>query len=277
MRFYLGTHRPSWLTFVDVPLFISAPTIQRITWELRRTPYWHCPVWAFDSGAYMANSPKTGGNIHAPWNLDPDSYGSIVTRVLEQVGVPPVFAAPQDWPCEPGVRQVTGFTTFDHQELTIDSFEFLSREFYFVDWIPVLQGWRVFDYIRHMEMYEQRGINLTDAETVGLGSVCRRGSPREIIAIVEAVQAYALERYGKMLPLHGFGMNIAALRVVGHLLSSSDSLAWSQGAINDHIRLPGCTHKSQWCNNCPDYALQWYSKVLEAIDAPKQLSFDLIA
>ncbi|WP_433474952.1 DUF7221 family queuine tRNA-ribosyltransferase-like protein [Spirillospora sp. CA-142024] len=164
---------------------------------------------------------------------------------------------------------MTGLTTEDHQELTLDSYVYLAEEFYFVPWAPVLQGWETGDYIAHLRMYEARGINLAHAETVGLGSVCRRGSEKPIVEIVTAVQSYARQRYGRRLRLHGFGMNIRALRRVAYLLTSSDSLAWSDTARREHVRLPGCAHKC--CNNCPDYALVWRDRVLAATTSPVQL------
>lgn len=303
MRFYLGTHRPPWMTLLDVPLFISLTTIGDYRtsdwihpdgircpepgrpfrnpdlWPTRRPRHFKGPgIWALDSGAYTANDPKTGGNPDHPWHLMPDEFGGRVTSVINDVGIPPQFVPPQDWPCEPPVRElVTGFTVAIHQELTLDSYVYLAEQFAHVPWIPVLQGWETADYIRAMQMHERRGINLAEASTVGLGSVCRRGSEKPIIEIVETIQSYARNRYGRPLRLHGFGMNIRALRKCAHLLASSDSLAWSRGARDDHIRLPGCTHQSRYCNNCPDYALQWYGKVRAAVEEPKQLAFDLIA
>jgi hypothetical protein len=31
------------------------------------------------------------------WRYDPDRFGGVVTRILNNVGTPPVFVAPQDW------------------------------------------------------------------------------------------------------------------------------------------------------------------------------------
>ncbi|WP_433474951.1 DUF7221 family queuine tRNA-ribosyltransferase-like protein [Spirillospora sp. CA-142024] len=91
--FYLGTHRPGWLTFMDVPLFISAATVHRIVRERRARNTHGCGDWAFDSGAYTANNPRTGGNPAHPWHLAPDEFGGMVTRVIYEVGCPPAFAA----------------------------------------------------------------------------------------------------------------------------------------------------------------------------------------
>lgn len=45
--------------------------------------------------------------------------------------------------------------------------------------------------------------------------------------------------------LHGFGLSLGALRLVGHLVSSADTQAWSYAARRQHIRLPGCTHTTR--------------------------------
>lgn len=278
MTFYLGTHRPVWLTWphlADVPLFLAASTVQTMRRDRRVGSGVSGARWAFDSGAFMANSPRTGGNPDHPWHSDPDTYGGLVARVVDEIGILPDFAAPQDWPCEPGVRAVTGFTVADHHELTCDSYQWLASEFSWIAWAPVIQGWTVREYLAHMDIYAARGVDLAEASTVGLGSVCRRGSERPIVAIVEAVQARAAHRYGRLLRLHGFGLNIRALRRVAHLLASSDSLAWSDTARREHIRLPGCTHKR--CNNCAAYALVWRARVLAAISAPHQLGLPMEA
>lgn len=274
MRFFLGTHRPSWLFNVGVPLFLSASTLHTLRWERRRTPLRNGSRWAFDSGAFTANSPLTGGNPNHPWHLGYQDFGGMVARVIGEIGYLPDFAAPQDLPCEPGVRAVTGFTVAIHQELTCDSYQSLAGEFEFIPWAPVLQGWETGEYLQHMAEYKRRGVDLAACGTVGLGSVCRRGSAKPIVTIVEAVQAHALELFGARLRLHGFGMNIEALRRCAHLLDSSDSLAWSDGARHGEIRLPECTHGSRFCNNCQRYALQWRDRVLAAVNEPKQLSLD---
>jgi hypothetical protein len=46
-RFLLGTHQPTWLRHVDIPLFVSHTRLHR----QRRLPRAHCQ-WALDSGAF---------------------------------------------------------------------------------------------------------------------------------------------------------------------------------------------------------------------------------
>lgn len=273
--FYLGTHRPLWLTFADIPLFISAATLAHYRstedqWPTRKAGTFGSGSWAFDSGAFTALS--SAGRSRHPWHLDPDSYGGMVARVTEEIGVPPRFAAIQDWPCEPAVRQATGLDVTVHQELTIESYLWLTSEFSFIPWIPVLQGWRPEEYLEHMAMYEAYGIDLSGVGTVGLGSVCRRGSAQPVITVVEMLQAHARARFGRPLPLHGFGLNITALRRIGLLLTSCDSMAWSVTARLERIRLAGCDHQSRWCNNCPRYALLWRARVLAALQQAQQPS-----
>ncbi|MDL4812748.1 deazapurine DNA modification protein DpdA family protein [Actinomadura opuntiae] len=268
--FYLGSHRPSWLTRsdLDVPLFYSAPTIHRLQRERRRRPTVSGARWVLDSGAFMA---VTTGNPLLPWHEDPDAYGGMAARVVDEVGILPDFAAPQDFPCEPTVRAITGLSVADQQDLTTASYEWLADGFPWIPWVRVVQGWTVPEYLRHLDDYAARGVDLSADPVVGLGSVCRRGSARPVVAVVQAIQAHAVELWGRPLRLHAFGINVRALREVAHLLASSDSLAWSDTARKESIRLPGCTHEAQYCQGCPAWALAWRDKVLAAAAQPAQL------
>lgn len=272
--FYLGTHRPLWLTTSQVPLFVSASTLAKYKttgdrWPTRAASTFGSGSWALDSGAFTALAATTKHRDDHPWHLDPDSYGGMVYRFIDEIGPPPQFAAIQDWPCEPSVREATGFSVQTHQELTIDAYLWMVENFPHVNWAPVIQGWTVAEYIRHLGMYEAAGVDLSEVNTVGLGSVCRRGPVGPIVTIVETVQSYARQRYGRQLNLHGFGLKIEALRRVGHLLKSADSMAWSARARLENIRLAGCAHRGP-CNNCQRYALRWREQVLAAIAAPRQ-------
>lgn len=279
--FYLGTHRPIWLSRADVPLFISAVTLYEYRstgdkWPTRKADTFGCGIWALDSGAFTALSGANTANH--PWHLPADDFGGMVYRFAEEIGVPPQFAAPQDWPCEPGVLARTGLTIAAHQEMTTDSFLYLQEQFDGVNWAPVLQGWAPADYIAHMRAYEAAGVELDRYRPVGLGSVCRRGSVKDIVAVVQAVQSYARAAYGRPLRLHGFGLKTIALRSVGHIIDSADSQAWSMQARLKKIRLDGCTHEGN-CGNCMTWALQWRDRVLDAWRQPHQqdLGVELVA
>lgn len=242
--FYLGVPSPRWLESAaapDVPMFVSYHRLSRyrrggdvFPKGLRR--------WALDSGAFSEL------DRHHRWSVEPDVYGGAVYRFMDDVGTPPDFVAPQDWMCEPDMVARTGLTVPIHQELTLDSVLYLRAEFPHAPWIPVLQGWRLEDYLSHVEQYAAASIDLTREPLVGLGSVCRRQSTAEIGIITSVLHSMGLR-------LHGFGVKCQGLARYGHHLVSADSMAWSYGARARDIRLDGCDHAR--CNNCLRYALHW--------------------
>ncbi|RKR92697.1 hypothetical protein BDK92_7175 [Micromonospora pisi] len=262
LTYYLGAHHPSWLNYSPVPLFISAASLARYRTTGDRWPVRMGMTWALDSGAFTALTPAGIAKGDAPWWQHPDEYGGMATRFAEEVG-PPDFCAPQDWPCEPPVRERTGMTVREHQQLTLDNFLYLREEFYFLPWIPVLQGWEADEYLEHAEMYEAAGVDLAAAYRVGVGSICRRG---HVPSIVRVIEQFASRGYR----MHGFGVKVTALPLIGHLFASADSMAWSDTARRDRIRLPECTHRSKSgelsdCRNCFRWALRWRERVLESL------------
>ena len=261
MLFYVGSHMPRWLETSPVPLFVSARTLDRYRRRGDAFPKARC-LWALDSGGFTELS------MHGEWTLDADSYGGMVYRFMEDCGEP-MFAAPQDWMCEPWIVAKTGFTVAYHQELTVENYLYLRDEFGHAPWIPVLQGWSLDDYLSHVEQYRAAGVDLASERLVGLGSVCRRQSTDEIGAIVSTL-------HGMGLRLHGFGVKRAGLARYGHMLASADSLAWSYTARVERVKLPECDHKG-WCNNCLAYAVAWREEVLESLRTPKQLDLALFA
>lgn len=272
--YYLGA-RPNWLNgdhvAPRVPLFVSATTLARYRTRDEAFPVGRWFNWALDSGAYTA---LTGGNEAHPWHDHPDLYGGLVTRLMEDCGEPD-FAAPQDWPCEPAALEASGLTVRDHIELTVENFLYLRREFSFVPWIPVIQGWEPADYLYCEQLYLGAGVDLAAQRRVGIGSICRRGS---VPGIVEVIRMFAQRGYR----LHGFGVKIDALPLIGHLLTSADSYAWSDTARKDNELLDGCDHRTRVCErdhgpacrehltdcrNCPRYAQQWRERVLATLPA----------
>jgi hypothetical protein len=169
-----------------------------------------------------------------------------------------VWAAPQDWMCEPTVRAQTGLTVAEHQRRTTENYLELRDRGPFV---PVLQGWELRDYLAHVEQYNDAGVDLQTV-LVGVGSICRRGSIRPVVEIVEHLHALGLH-------LHAFGANRLTLAACGDLLTSSDSLAWSYRARRAEP-LPGCTHAH--CSNCLAFALDWRRTTIDrAAHAPLRL------
>jgi hypothetical protein len=254
--FYLGTHEPGWLWSgkAPFPLFVAAPRLARYANLHPATT-----DWALDSGGFTALSKR------GRWTVSALDYVRQVARYQREIGRM-MWAAPQDWMCEPGVisggmvgkvRCVgTGLTVKGHQWRTVANFRQLVRLWPSVSdapcpFIPVLQGWTLADYERCEAMYQAAGVDLTSYPVVGIGSVCRRQGTEEIGRLVATL--------GQRYPLHGFGVKTLGLASYGEHLASADSLAWSYAARRS-APIAGHTHKS--CSNCLPYATAWRARVL---------------
>ena len=231
MRFWLGTHVPTWLS-LEPELFISR---RRLTG--RKTFPAACAEWALDSGGF------TELNMFGEWQTTPQDYVADVRRFADEIGHL-AWVAPQDWMCEPFVMERTGLTIEEHQLRTVENFLGLREQLGMLV-IPVLQGWERDDYLRCVALYHDAGVDLASEPLVGVGSVCRRQNTAEAAHIFRSLDG---------LRLHGFGVKIDGLSVYGDCLASADSLAWSYRARNDWP-LPGCSHKN--CANCLRYARRW--------------------
>ncbi|WP_229789841.1 deazapurine DNA modification protein DpdA family protein [Pilimelia terevasa] len=200
------------------------------------------------------------------WTIGPGEYVARLRRYRDEIGRL-LWAAPQDWMCEPVViagGQVgpvrfagTGLSVAEHQRRTVANFAQLRELAPDLPIIPVVQGWERDDYLRCVDLYDHMlGVDLSTAPLVGLGSVCRRQATGEAGRILAALHGVGVRR------IHGFGFKTLGLSAHGHLLTSVDSLAWSLDARR-RPRLPGCTtHRN--CANCLRYALRWRSRVLAA-------------
>lgn len=246
VRFFLGTHRPNWLWQDNMPeLFVSHRTLQPYrTLQPARTD------WALDSGGFTELS------MHGGWQTTQADYIAAVRRYAQDIGRMQ-WAAPQDWMCEPWLTTKTGLTVLEHQRRTIKSVIGLRDEAPELPWVPVLQGWDIDDYQRHVEMYGDAGIDLRAEPTVGLGSVCRRQATSEIGQIVEMLDATGLR-------LHGFGVKMSGVQAYGLLLKSADSLAWSFGGRKQRVCPESPKRKN--CGNCLHHALSWRQQVISRID-----------
>jgi hypothetical protein len=238
--FYLGTHSTAWLEQTAVPLFVSRVRFVR----LKRYPRALGP-WALDSGAFSEIA------AHGRFLTTAQGYAAHVQRIRDEVGRLE-WAAPQDWMCEPFMLAKTGLTVAEHQWRTVASYLELQTLAPNVPWVPVLQGWTVADYLRHVWTYEGAGVHLAGLERVGLGSVCRRQNTAQGMAIARALAAEGIR-------LHGFGVKSGGASY-GSALTSADSMAWSLHARNRGAMFTSCTHGS--CSNCLRYALYWRSAML---------------
>lgn len=250
-RFYLGTHRPSWLAQLDVPLFVSHRTLRnRKTHPRARTR------WALDSGGFTELS------TYGEWRTTPHDYVAAVRRYRDEIGNL-AWASPQDWMCEPVMLTKTGLTVAEHQRRTLENYLQLRTIAPDLPFVPVLQGWKPSDYLRHVDSYAAAGIDLTAEALVGVGTVCRRqdtGHGRHIMT--------TLNSHG--ITTHGFGVKIGGLRRYGQAMASADSMAWSYRARSAALErqaaglpLPLCG--KQACNNCAHFALAWRLKALHAL------------
>lgn len=234
MIFFLGAHHPDWLARAGVPLFVSRRSFGK---SLPRA----IAPWALDSGGFTELS------LHGRWTTSAAEYVADVRRIASGVGLLE-FAAPQDWMCEPGMLAKTGFTVEEHQRRTVENFIELRSLAPELPFIPVLQGWTMGDYWRHVEAYEAAGVRLSDQRLVGIGSVCRRQNTASAGALIATLAAEGIR-------LHGFGFKAGGLKsTAGKHLSSADSMAWSLNARKSPP-LQGHPHKS--CSNCLEYALGW--------------------
>jgi hypothetical protein len=236
--FYLGCPEPSWLARVDVPLFVSHR-------RLSRRPGQRLPralgSWALDSGGFSEIDQ------YGRWLTTPGAYVSAVRRYRDEIGGL-LWAAPQDWMCEPRMLAKTGLTVADHQAKTVENYVRLRELAPDLPIIPVLQGWVLPDYLACVEQYARAGIDLAAAPVVGVGSVCRRQATGEIGHITGELAELGLN-------LHGFGVKTQGLARYAENLVSADSMAWSKAARHEPRRA-ACSHRGN-CASCLPYALDW--------------------
>lgn len=245
MIFYLGTHHPNWLATSEVPLFVSRRTLGKVK-KLPRAS----ADWALDSGGFSEL------NLFGAWTTSPSVYVREVRRFASEVGRLQ-WAAAQDWMCEPFVLKKTGKSVAEHQTLTIDNYLELMTAAPELPWTPVIQGYSPSEYLRHVESYTLRGVDLASLNVVGVGSVCRRQGSEEIRTVFQELRGCGLK-------LHGFGVKSRGLAGVCDYLTSADSLAWSFTARKQQILMDGCSnHKN--CANCKRYALKWRGDLLAAL------------
>lgn len=245
MLFYLGAHHPNWLETSNVPLFVSRSSLSRQK-ALPRA----ATAWALDSGGFSELS------LHGRWTVSARDYAADVRRFREEIGSLS-WAAPQDWMCEPVMLQRTGLTVEEHQARTIANYIELRDIAPDLPWTPVLQGWSIGDYERHVDAYDAAGVDLVAMPLVGVGTVCRRQNTMSASLLLSLLS----EIYG--LRLHGFGLKLTGLRTASRHLASADSMAWSLNA-RKNPPLPGHAHKN--CANCFEYALDWRRDALYAVE-----------
>jgi hypothetical protein len=169
----------------------------------------------------------------------------------------------------------TGLTLRTHQVRTVSNLQELrwwaAKEGLRTPIIPVLQGWRLDDYLYCWDLYEMAGIHLQDEPVVGVGSVCRRQGTNEAVEIFEELSMRGIK--GRM---HGFGVKTAGLPRLVEYVGSADAQAEPLQARLKGILLPGHDrpgpgrrkgHKN--CANCLPYLLMKRAEMLAGLDAKR--------
>jgi len=244
MRFYLGTHQPSWLAKgLGVPLLVSHRRLAD-----RRTLPRATGRWALDSGGF------TELNLHGRWTITPKAYVTAVRRYADEIGHLE-WAAPQDWMTEDHILIRTGASLRTHQRRTVANYLHLRDLAPELPIIPVVHGETTSDYQRCADLYVKAGIDLTTEPLVGVGSVCRRQHTRQIEQIIRTLAAAGLA-------LHGFGVKTTGLARYATALTSADSMAWSYRGRH----VPGCspTHRTE--SNCLHFALAWHERLQRLVE-----------
>lgn len=209
MLFYVGLHQPSDAKHFERS-FISVNRLR-----LRKSNF-KVLDWIMDSGAFTEIA--TYGN----YRVGVDQYVAQIER-WRSVGNMRA-AVTQDWMCEPWIVAKTGKTVREHQRLTVERYDAIaSKTTVYV--MPVLQGYVIQDYLKHIEDYGDR---LTPGKWVGVGSICKRNTN---VAEIEDI-LLSIKSVRPDLRLHGFGLKTTALRsaTVNDMLYTADSMAWSYAA-----------------------------------------------
>lgn len=243
MDFYLGTHMPHWLRDSTVPLFVSHRRLQR-----NKSVPKASVRWALDSGGFTELS------MFGAWTVPPHEYVAAVRRYRDEIGMMD-WAAPQDWMCEPHIVKKTGLTVRAHQVFTLRNFLQLRRMAPELPFVPVLQGFSIEEYLRHIDDYGDAGVDLRDFPIVGIGSVCRRQDTVEIRDVVTAVAEQGIR-------LHGFGVKGDGFEMYADQLVSADSMAWSKRGFY----INPCPHTGvKSCANCRVHAMEWRERTLRHV------------
>ena len=246
MIFYLGTHEPTWLGTVDVPLFLSYHRMYDRLEKGRKSAFRPAKAqWALDSGGF------TELDNYGKWTIPPKQYVKSVLRYRDEIGMLD-WCAPQDWMCEDRILRKTGLSVRIHQDRTIQSYLDLKAMAPDLPVAPVLQGWLLQHYLEHIEAWERAGVDLRQEPIVALGTMCRRQDTLRASWIVREIAERGIRA-------HALGAKVTGLGTYSSLIASSDSLAWSMHALKQHLTYsPHCHHKDDGpCNNCRDWALAW--------------------
>lgn len=231
-------------------LFVSVGRFKRKS----AMPRFLVPV-GVDSGGFITLT------THGRYLMTHEEYVAKIRHIAAGGGL--VFAACMDHMCEQVALKQTGATIFDHQRRTVASFLRLRELAPEIPWLPVLQGQTVEDYLRHLDMYRQAGVDLTEIARVGVGSICRRTRTEEIDEILDALHARGLR-------LHMFGGKSHALRRNHRRIRSADSMAWSKRGQWESFTEGAHDSQGRLLQNSQEYAEAWRGEMDALANPPKE-------
>lgn len=251
MTFYLGAPDPSWISLTERPLCVSHTRLRRIRSGFSFPLSYPGGKLIVDSGAHDLIT-RHGHHLDTP-----EQYVRAVRGYDVRIGNI-AWAAPQDWPTEDAALARSGATVAEHIDRSVRSYLDVTARWNRLapdrrcPFRPVVQGRTVADYMRCWDLFELSGVDLANADIVGVGSVCTRERSPEIVDIVAALRERATGR------LHGFGVKAEAV----HLFDDVDSMAWSKAARRRRIKHPDCTAFHPVCSSCFVYAASWHDRML---------------
>lgn len=153
---------------------------------------------------------------HGKYSFDIEEYLSCIRRFN------PDYFVNMDWMCEPTIIQKTGKNVWYHINATIENYYQViqqATEDEIKKCIPVIQGWTIQDYLYCIKQYEKNGLI---APYMGVGSICRRGSTREIAKILSIIKGELPD-----IKLHGFGVKKSVIDLLPNgILYSIDTAAF---------------------------------------------------
>jgi hypothetical protein len=240
-KFYIGWHQINAGNSGTMHFDRCLISANRLLTRRAKFPIKH---WILDNGGF---SRFLTHGCHLPV----DTYCDIVERWHHNGSLDAVVT--QDWLCTDSILKTTGLSILAHQQLTIDRYDLLLKLLPSVYLMPVLQGRKASDYVRHLEHYAYR---LAIGQWVGVGSIARL-APAQIGSILLAIKSVRPD-----LKIHGFGVKYRALKCsfIWDLLYSADSQ--SHG-------LTGGSGKLKYLNSNDPLSALSYAR---SIQRPVQLS-----
>jgi queuine/archaeosine tRNA-ribosyltransferase len=260
MKFYIGCYNTAHLKHVPEKFIYS---FQQLRKRKSSLPVNENLEWIMDSGAFQEI------RLNGKYTYDVEEYKDAIL-----MHEPDIFVN-MDWMCEPNNLEKTGKAVREHQKLsTANQVELMNfAEDQGLCFMGTIQGWKTTEYIEHIQDLKDQGI-LT--KIMGIGSICRRGSPNKIIHILRTVKPH----FPNEILLHGFGVktNILNFRETYDILYSCDSMAWSYAARKAGEQTVGiggslfgknclaneeliCYRHTDDCANCERYMLKWLHKI----------------